>query len=59
MSENNILYIIILILYYILCLGSVPERMYRKNTYTETVNCSELFASIKLFGVINKSFNFV
>ncbi len=74
MSDNNILYIIILILYYILCLGSVPERMYRKNTppippasgprvlsciYTETLNCSELFASIKLFGVINKSFNFV
>ena len=56
------------------CLGSVPGRLYHREKiptpllpvhaffrviYTETLNCSELFASIKLFGVINKSFNFV
>ncbi len=53
---------------------SVPGRLYHREKYsnpllpvhaficvfyTETLNCSELFAAIKLFGVINKSFNFV
>ncbi len=60
------------ILYIFYAWVAVSERMYRKNTppllpvhaffrvfYTETLNCSELFASIKLFGVINNSFNFV
>ncbi len=68
-----IIIINIIILYYIFAWVAVPETMYRENIptpllpvhaffrvfYTETLNCSELFAAIKLFGVINKSFNFV
>ena len=37
----------------------LPVHAFFRVFYTETLNCSELFASIKLFGVINKSFNFV
>ena len=37
----------------------LPVHAFFRVFYTETLNCSELFASIKLLGVINKSFNFV
>ena len=37
----------------------LPVHAFFRVFYTETLNCSELFAAIKLFGVINKSFNFV
>ena len=55
------------------CLGCCAGRLHRENIptpllpvhaffrvfYTETLNCFELFAAIKLFGVINKSLYFV